>query len=105
MSFMLCAFFARLDPRSKVNAQTRMIANNGNGTVQKIRLAPSCESQSALTAALVALEETVIQTEGKVTELCEPMGDVMYKYLYIFNVMNPNTKELHVQTFVGQTSG
>jgi len=39
----------------------------------------------------------------KVTELCEPTGDVMYKntciYIYI-NVLNPNTRGLNVQTFV-----
>jgi len=47
---------------------------------------PSCESQSELrcsalmnlTAALVELEET-FRLEVKVTELCEPTGDVMYK--------------------------
>jgi len=40
-----------------------------------------------LTAALMELEETVIQTEVKVTELCEPTGDVMYKYIYDINVI------------------
>jgi len=48
------------------------------------------------------LEETVIQTwSEEVTELCESTGDVMYKYIYYINVMNPDTRALDVPTFVG----
>jgi len=38
----------------------------------------------------------------KVTELCEPTGDVMNKYIYNVNVMNPNTRMFDVPNFVGQ---
>jgi len=46
-----------------------------------------------LTAALVAGSGSRSDLEVKVTELCEPTGDVMYKYIniYYINVMNTNT--------------
>jgi len=53
---------------------------------------------------LVALEAEANQTESvDVTELFEPTGDVVYKYIYIYevNVMNPNTRAFDVPTFVG----
>jgi len=42
------------------------------------------------------------EVEVEVTELCEPTGDDMFKYIYIYdiNVMNPDTRALDVQTCV-----
>jgi len=50
-----------------------------------------------------SLSDVTVTSSVKVTELCEPTGDVMYKYIYIYdiNVINPNTRALDVPTCVG----
>jgi len=65
----------------------------------------SCESQSALRCSAVgesnccssgAGSRSRSDVEVKVTELCEPTGDVMYRYIYYIYVVNPNTRALDV---------
>jgi len=48
---------------------------------------------SLAASTLMALEEAVIPTSSvKVTELCEPTGDIMYKYIYIVLMLWSRTR-------------